>query len=330
MPDPPPHPRLERLGAAPPQAWFGSAMHVPVRPEDTAGALAMQVVDLPDGGGNRPHCHGREDEVFVVIAGRAVAALPGAEHELGPGDLAFLPRGRAHRIVETDPGTRLLVLLSPGGLQRTFDLVAAGKSSATGRRPRLRDAMREADVLMLDALEDVRHPLVPEPAPARIVRRETAGTGDADSDTWWLAGDAYRVLLSGDDTGGAFCVVHFRVPPGGGPKPHEHGRDDEVFHVLAGTPAFLANGAILRGAPGDTAVLPRGSVHAFRNDAPAGADDVEMLAILAPAGFEAMVREVGRRATPGVPPPPPDPDELARLLRAAPRYGITLHPAVTW
>ena len=32
----------------------------------------------------------------------------------------------------------------------------------------------------------------------------------------------YTILLSGNDTGGRYCLIDMHIPPGGGPPPHRH------------------------------------------------------------------------------------------------------------
>ena len=48
----------------------------------------------------------------------------------------------------------------------------------------------------------------------------------------WVVGDLYTVKASGEDTGGAFALIEVRVPPGWGPPPHIHRREDEAFCIL--------------------------------------------------------------------------------------------------
>jgi hypothetical protein len=37
-----------------------------------------------------------------------------------------------------------------------------------------------------------------------------------------VAGNTYRVIISGKQTSGSFAVIDMLVPPGGGPGPHAH------------------------------------------------------------------------------------------------------------
>src|SRR5688500_19633671 len=88
-----------------------------------------------------------------------------------------------------------------------------------------------------------------------------AGEGKA----YWVVGDLYTILASGEDTGGAYALIHAVVPPGGGPPPHTHSREDEAFYVLEGELAFHADGREFAATPGAWVTLARGSLHSFRN-----------------------------------------------------------------
>jgi hypothetical protein len=62
-------------------------------------------------------------------------------------------------------------------------------------------------------------------------------------------------------------------------------------------------------------------VHSFRN---IGSDAARALIIITPAGFEGFFADAGAPTEPGVSAPPPGPAELARVVAAAPRYGVEL------
>jgi hypothetical protein len=51
------------------------------------------------------------------------------------------------------------------------------------------------------------------------------------------------VLLSGEQTGGAFTMVEIVTPPGGGPPPHCHTNEDEWFYILEGRIELWKDGA---------------------------------------------------------------------------------------
>ncbi len=133
-----------------------------------------------------------------------------------------------------------------------------------------------------------------------------------------LVGDIYRFLATGEETGGRYAMFEAVVLPGGGPPPHQHQREDEYFYVLEGEITFQVGADQIVAGPGTFVNVPIGNPHAFRNatDQPA-----KMLISYAPAGLEQYFFEVGQPFA-GATPPPPSREEIARLVEAAPRYGI--------
>lgn len=57
-----------------------------------------------------------------------------------------------------------------------------------------------------------------------------------------VVGDVYRFLATGEDTIGKYAVFEALVPPGGGPPPHVHSREEEGFYILDGEITFTING----------------------------------------------------------------------------------------
>jgi quercetin dioxygenase-like cupin family protein len=140
---------------------------------------------------------------------------------------------------------------------------------------------------------------------------------------YWVLGDLYTILSSGDDTGGAFALIHAIVPPDGGPPPHVHRREDEAFYVLDGDLSFHADGTPLSATKGCWITLPKNSLHFFRNTGP---NPATMLILVSPSGLEKFFAEVGQEVKDrSAPPPPVTPADVQRLLDVAPRYGIEIH-----
>ena len=83
------------------------------------------------------------------------------------------------------------------------------------------------------------------------------------------------------------------VDPGIGPPRHTHREQNEIFHVIKGTIRFEIDGVVSEIEEGGAAVVPAGTVHAFRNIGDQAATiHFEML----PAGdseeaFERLVNE---------------------------------------
>jgi quercetin dioxygenase-like cupin family protein len=137
-----------------------------------------------------------------------------------------------------------------------------------------------------------------------------------------VVGDVYRFLATGDDTDGKYTLWEALVPPGGGPPPHVHSREEEGFYVLEGEITFTVNGERVVASAGTSANMPVGTPHSFKNES---ARPARMLIMVAPAGLERMFFEVGVPLAEGATAAlPPTKEEIDRLLAIAPRYGIEI------
>jgi quercetin dioxygenase-like cupin family protein len=148
---------------------------------------------------------------------------------------------------------------------------------------------------------------------------QRAGEGKA----YWVVGDLYTILASGDDTNRAYALIEATVPPGGGPPSHVHRREDEAFYVLEGELAFQADGRDIAATAGAWVTLPKGSRHTFRNS---GAKAARMLIVVTPSGLEKFFAEVGQEATDRTTAPIVTPADIERLLAVAPKYGLEIQP----
>lgn len=140
-----------------------------------------------------------------------------------------------------------------------------------------------------------------------------------------VVGDRYTLLVVGEQSRGAFALFDFMILPNHGPPPHVHHREDEAFHVLEGEFEFTVAGRRQRLGPGETLYGPRGIPHAFRNVGPAPG---RMIAVAAPAGLDDFFAEIGTPLPgPDAPPVEASPEDIAKLLAAAPRYGLEILPS---
>lgn len=143
---------------------------------------------------------------------------------------------------------------------------------------------------------------------------------EGDRQSLWVMGSLLQIVIGGNQTDGAYAVAEDRSSPGFGPPPHVHEREDEAFYVIEGEYLFGGEEGEFRAGPGTFVHAPRGHLHWWRN---VGEGRGRHLEIFVPAGLERMFEEVGQPASPAdSEPPAPDP---ARLLDAAPRYGVTFH-----
>jgi mannose-6-phosphate isomerase-like protein (cupin superfamily) len=137
-----------------------------------------------------------------------------------------------------------------------------------------------------------------------------------------VVGDVYRFLATGEDTNGKYALWEALVPPGGGPPPHVHSREEEGFYVLEGEITFTMGDQRLVATAGMFANMPVGTPHAFRNESGKVA---KMLISVAPAGLEQMFFEFGVPLAEGATTAlPPTKEEIEKLLAVAPRYGIEI------
>ena len=99
--------------------------------ESTGGALTI-LEELPPMLDTPMHVHSKEDEVFYVLDGRHVITLGEEEHELGPGESIFLPRGVPHAQRRVVPGEgHQLVICTPAGLEQFFRDLGAAHEAGT-------------------------------------------------------------------------------------------------------------------------------------------------------------------------------------------------------
>jgi quercetin dioxygenase-like cupin family protein len=135
-----------------------------------------------------------------------------------------------------------------------------------------------------------------------------------------VVGDVYRFLATGEDTNGTYALWEAIVPPGGGPPPHVHSREEEGFYVLEGEITFTVNGQHVVAKAGTFANMPVGTPHAFKNESDRPA---KMLISVAPAGLENMFFEFGVPLAEGATTASPTTkEEIEKLLAVAWGYGI--------
>ena len=144
----------------------------------------------------------------------------------------------------------------------------------------------------------------------------------ADGRTIAVVGDVYRFLATGEDTNGKYAMWEAIVPPGGGPPPHVHSREEEGFYILEGEITFQIGEERVVATAGMFANMPVGTPHSFKNESTLPA---KMLISVAPAGLEQMFFEVGVPVARGdTTASPPTKAEIEKLLAIAPRYGVEI------
>lgn len=125
-----------------------------------------------------------------------------------------------------------------------------------------------------------------------------------------------RFILTGEQTDGRFGLIEHTIPPKGLAAPmHSHENEDEYSFVLAGRMGAMIGDEVVEAGPGDLVLKPRGIPHSFWN---AGDEEVRVLELISPAGFEQYFREMAPLVAGGG---PPDPQAAGQLMG---RYRLTM------
>ena len=134
-------------------------------------------------------------------------------------------------------------------------------------------------------------------------------------------GDTVQVKLSGEETGGSFALGFGTTPPGHGPPPHIHHREDELFIVLEGSFRYLGeNGWSEPVGPGGIAYTPRGVRHTFQN---CGTTTGKHWVLATPSGFEKFFSQCAEVfALGGVP-------DMQRIIAIATEHQLEFVPPLT-
>jgi quercetin dioxygenase-like cupin family protein len=128
------------------------------------------------------------------------------------------------------------------------------------------------------------------------------------------------ILLSGEDTGGAYCLLELRVAPGKGVPRHTHSREDEALFVLSGELEATVGKERFTLRAGDTLIAPRNFPHQLRNP---GNVANHYLIMFSPAGFEEFLIATSVPAPDNaVAPTEPPAIAVRNVFELASDYGI--------
>jgi mannose-6-phosphate isomerase-like protein (cupin superfamily) len=104
---------------------FGDEVITHLEAKDTGGAFSLWTNITPPDGGPPPHYHLKEDECFVVQAGRISFLAEGKWQEVPVGGVVYAPRKSVHTFKNIgDHPSRLLISTSPGGFEIFFSRCA--------------------------------------------------------------------------------------------------------------------------------------------------------------------------------------------------------------
>jgi uncharacterized cupin superfamily protein len=128
-------------------------------------------------------------------------------------------------------------------------------------------------------------------------------------------GGLYRILVTPAETGNTHFAFEAIEPPGGGPPLHIHTREDEFFLVLEGEITFYIDGRVIRAGAGQSAFVPKGAAHCFKNCSTRAA---RLLVLFTPGDIEGFF-EYGAAENGGA---PPEELMIERLNQLAPAFGL--------
>src|SRR5262249_16736182 len=128
------------------------------------------------------------------------------------------------------------------------------------------------------------------------------------------------ILLSGEDTGGAYCLLDMRVAPGKGVPRHTHTREDEALFVICGELEVTVGDEVFTLKAGETLIAPRNIPHQLRNS---GNVANHYLIVFSPAGFEEFLKATSvPAADESVAPTEPPAVAVQNVFELAASYGI--------
>jgi uncharacterized cupin superfamily protein len=239
-------------------------------------AIGSRRLQLPAGAWSTPaHEHGREEEIFYVLAGRGLSWQGGRTAEIAAGDcIVYLPNGGAHTLHAIEPLDVLAFGLRESDEATGFPRLGM---SLVGRRA----VVSEPGVIDRAPFQFVREselgppevPAEPGPRPETIVSVDAVegvpfGRGNVESVRRDL-GRAAGSLVTG--------LKHVSVAPSKYATPlHCHSAEEELFVVLAGEGTLVLGDEEIAVRPGSAVARPPGTgvAHAFR----AGDERLEFLA----------------------------------------------------
>ncbi len=144
-----------------------------------------------------------------------------------------------------------------------------------------------------------------------------------DAPNYQMMGTLWRVLASGDQTGGIVGALDERSVQGSKVPMHVHDDADEIFYVLDGDFTFFIAEKRIEAAPGAFVYLPRFVHHGFQTNS----REARIFNFLTPAGFERLILDMGKPAHSDDAPIPSDPNaSYGQMLpeAVAKKYGMRI------
>lgn len=142
-----------------------------------------------------------------------------------------------------------------------------------------------------------------------------------EENTYFFLNDFTSILVSGEDTNGAFCVLLCNGKKDGGPPLHVHELEDETFYVLEGETTFFVGDQTILAKAGDYVFAPRGIPHTFKVQS----EETKFIVTAYPSGFDQFVKELSVPFHKDFKKPagPPSAEKLQKLIEVSKKYKIS-------
>ncbi len=133
---------------------FNMLMDIKATAEETGGAVTVIDTRLTAAANPPMHIHLHEDEAFFLLEGEIEFFLAGDPSRLArPGDFVFGPRGVPHRFEVRTPEAHVLILGTPGGVERFFRKMGERAAAPTLPVPQPPDVERVVAIAAAHGIE---------------------------------------------------------------------------------------------------------------------------------------------------------------------------------
>jgi len=132
--------------------------------------------------------------------------------------------------------------------------------------------------------------------------------------TFKVFGETVEILVTSESTNNSFCMLVQTSPPSGGPPPHIHKFEDEIFTVVEGDFEIFDGKQWTKVPPGEQVHTLRNQVHTFRN---CGKTPGKMHCVAIDGRLDEYLEAIS---------PLEIPRDMPRLLEISNKYGITFFP----
>lgn len=110
--------------------------------------------------------------------------------------------------------------------------------------------------------------------------------------SYWYGPNLATILVSAEETNGAFSLLKIQQRKGFAPPLHVHEREDESNYILEGEVMYQIGEQTIIASAGDYVYLPKNIPHTFNLIS----ETATTLLFITPGGFEEMFITCGRKA----------------------------------